>query len=317
MLPSRPHRFRPHRFRPPARRRSALFAAGLTAVALVAASACGTTTGPTRPATSADTLRPVDAAAPAAPPSTATHPLPVLPGDGLAQADGVRLVTATTTLPPDQPTAFTFQLQGSDGAAITTVSPHRDGPMHLHLIRSDLAGFQHVQPTMSPDGTWTARLAATPTGFYRAFVAFRTRIAGRDTPLVLSQPIVVPGAAVPVALPAPSGLATVDGYTLTLAAPRGMPVAGTTRPITVTVTRDGRPVTDLEPSPSGPAHVSAFREGDLAFTHLPAVGTTAAGRGGPDLTFAANLPRAGTWRLFIQFTAAGIPHTAAVTVPVA
>jgi hypothetical protein len=240
-----------------------------------------------------------------------------LTGDGLAaQSDGLRLVAAPTTLTADRPTVFRFQVRSADDRPITRFVPEQDEPMHLYLIRSDLTGFRHVHPTMAPDGTWTAHLEATPSGFYRAYVSFTTPIAGRDTPLVLSQPITVPGAAVAVPLPAPSATTAVDGYTLTLAAPQGLPAAGTSRPLTVTVTRGGRPVTDLRPYLSSFAHVSAFHERDLAFTHLHPTGTAAAGLGGPTLTFAANLPRPGAWRLFVQFQTGGSLHTAAVTLVV-
>ncbi|MCL9798029.1 hypothetical protein MXD58_027725, partial [Frankia sp. AgKG'84/4] len=241
-----------------------------------------------------------------------------LVGDGLsADSDGVGLVLAPTTLTAHQASVVHLQVRGADDQPITRFATVADEPMHLYLIRSDLTGFQHLHPIMAADGTWTVSLPATPAGFYRAYASFTTAVRGRDTPLVLSQPITVPGAAVAVALPPPAARTTVDGYTLTVATPRGPLTAGTAGTLTVTVTRGGRPVTDLRPYLSSLAHVSAFHERDLAFTHLHPVPTSTTGAAGPTLTFTAELPRPGAWRTFVQFRTASGLHTAAITLTAA
>ncbi len=339
--------------RPDARARAAAAAAGLATASLVAVAACGdATTGPSRStarsATLASAASPAGAAGtgsaapvPAAPvPAThgpATHgdagargmagmagggsvavgPLDLV-GDGLsAGADGMRLVLAPTTLTANQASVVHLQVRGAHDQPITRFATVADEPMHLYLIRSDLTGFQHLHPTMAADGTWTVSLPATPAGFYRAYASFTTAVRDRDTPLVLSQPITVPGAAAAVALAPPTATTTIDGYTLTVATPRGPLTAGTAGPLTVTVTRGGRPVTDLRPYLSSLAHVSAFHERDLAFTHLHPADATTTGAGGPTLTFTADLPRAGAWRTFVQFRTATGLHTAAITLTAA
>jgi hypothetical protein len=63
------------------------------------------------------------------------------------------------------------------------------------------------------------------------------------------------------------------------------------------------------------AHLTAFRSGTMAFAHLhPEQGATEGKDGGPDLSFDAELPSAGAYRLFLQFQTAGTLHTAVVTV---
>jgi hypothetical protein len=42
----------------------------------------------------------------------------------------------------------------------------------------------------------------------------------------------------------------------------------------------------------------------------------ATGDGGPKLSFDASLPKAGDWRLYVQFQTAGVLHTAAITLTV-
>ncbi|CAO5184737.1 Secreted protein [Frankia sp. AiPs1] len=243
-------------------------------------------------------------------------------GDGLqAQVGGLTLVTAANRYAAGWPIELRFQLRDAAGRPITRFVPEQDAFMHLYLVRSDLVGFQHVHPLMAPDGTWTANLASSQSGLYRVYTSFTAVVAGRDRAFVLSVPIAVPGPATPVPLPAPSSTAMVDGYTLRLATPHGAPKFGTSTPLTVTVTRGGRPVTDLEPYLASFAHLSAFHERDLAFAHLHPIGSGATGPGatgggGPTLTFAAELPRAGAWRVYLQFRAEGELHTAALTLMV-
>ena len=237
-------------------------------------------------------------------------------GDGLAaEASGFRFVPATTSLSAGQTTSFTFRIADAGGKPVTAFEPDQTKLMHFYLIRSDLTGFQHLHPTMAADGTWTASLAAAEPGGYRAYASFITKdTSGKAVPLVLSLPVTVPGAAATTPLPAAATTTQVDGYTLTLAGDRLM--AGMSHELTVTASRDGKPVTDLQPYLDTYAHLTAFHDGDLAFAHLHPHGTVGGDHGGPALTFEAMLPKSGQWRLFLQFRTGGVLHTAAVTVTV-
>jgi hypothetical protein len=90
-----------------------------------------------------------------------------------------------------------------------------------------------------------------------------------------------------------------------------------THPLTVSISKDGEPVTDLQPYLETYAHLTAFREGDQAFAHLHPQTEVKGDRGGPDLDFQAMLPESGNWRLFLQFQTGGKLHTAALTLKVA
>jgi hypothetical protein len=237
-------------------------------------------------------------------------------GNGLtAEAAGFGFAPVASLLSADQPGSVQFRITGADGKPVTTLEPDQTKLMHFYLIRSDLTGFQHVHPTMSPDGTWTAALAPAQPGAYRAYTSFIAKNAsGAAMPLVLSQPVTVPGLPTVVPLPAPSATTQVDGYTLKLTADQLM--AGMTHPLTVTVSKHGQPVTDLQPYLDTYAHLTAFHEGDLAFAHLHPHGTINGDRAGPTLSFDAMLPEPGNWRLFLQFQTAGVLHTAAATISV-
>ena len=90
----------------------------------------------------------------------------------------------------------------------------------------------------------------------------------------------------------PSTSAVVDDYEVTL---DGDLVAGEESELTLTVRRDGAPVTDLQPYLAAYGHLVALRDGDLAYLHVhpagePGDGTT---EPGPGVTFYASAPSAG------------------------
>ncbi|SEP53326.1 hypothetical protein SAMN04489732_12650 [Amycolatopsis saalfeldensis] len=233
-------------------------------------------------------------------------------GDGLApSASGFRFAPTTTSLPAGQAAPVRFQIQGADGKPVTAFEPDQTKLMHFYLIRSDLTGFQHVHPEMAADGTWTAPVAALQAGTYRAYASFITKDGtGKAVPLVLSEQLTVPGTPTVQPVPPASTTTQVDGYTLTLSGNVHSGMPGT---LTVAVSKDGQPITDLQPYLDTYAHLTAFHEGDLAFAHLHPEGAVSGDHGGPTLSFHAELPKAGNWRLFLQFQTAGVLHTAAIT----
>ena len=114
-------------------------------------------------------------------------------------------------------------------------------------------------------------------------------------------------------VPAPGTTAEVNGYDVEL---DGGLRPGAASELKLKVSRDGRPVTDLQPYLGAYGHLVALRSGDLAYLHVhpngePGDGTT---EPGPDISFTATAPSAGTYRLFLDFKHDGEVHTATFTV---
>jgi hypothetical protein len=224
--------------------------------------------------------------------------------------DGYRLQPLTATLPPEAPVEFAFRVLGPDGNPVTRYTPTHEKRLHLIVVRRDLSGFQHVHPTLDEDGTWRVPLTVAAAGQYRVFADFRP--ADRAEALTLGMDVPAPGTYVPTTLPAVSRTATVDGYTVELA---GDLVAGTASKLTLRVSRDGRPVTDLQPYLGAYGHLVTLREGDLAYLHTHPDGAPGDGRTapGPEITFYAEVPSAGTYRLYLDFQHNGVVRTAELT----
>jgi hypothetical protein len=212
-----------------------------------------------------------------------------------------------------RPTDLAFRILGPDRAPVTVFRMRHDKLMHLIVVRRDLTGFQHVHPVMSAGGTWHISLTLPDAGTYRAFADFAP-----DTHAALTLGIDLPvaGDYRPAPLPAPSRTTIVDDYTVTL---DGDLAAGRTSPLVLSVSRSGRPVTDLEPYLAAYGHLVVLRAGDLGYVHIHPVGTPGDGTtpAGPRITFDAEVPTAGGYRLFLDFQHAGRVHTAAFTEEVA
>ncbi|KUN56045.1 hypothetical protein AQJ46_49020 [Streptomyces canus] len=236
-------------------------------------------------------------------------------GNGLSDTQGgYRLTSKDATLPSGKQTPYRFTVTAPDGKAVTGFALDQTKRMHFYAIRSDLTGFQHIHPTMAGDGTWTADLASLAPGSWRLFASFTPDGGpGKDKDLVLSRNVTVPGTASKTPLPAPATSTQVDRYTVTV---KGEPMAGMAHPLTVSIAKDGKPVTDLQPYLDTYAHLTAFHEGDAAFAHLHPTTKVTGDDGGPDLNFHAELPTSGNWRLFLQFQTGGTLHTAALTLHV-
>ncbi len=240
---------------------------------------------------------------------TATASAASLPG-GLAVArDGyaLRLASATAAAGPDVPVTFT--VAGPGGRAVTAFDVQHEKLLHLIAVRRDQTGFQHVHPTLAADGTWSTRLNLT-SGSWRLFADFKA--AGGEA-LTLGADLAVAGTFTPAAASGQVRTARVDGYTVTLT---GDLVAGRDARLALRVSRDGHPVTDLDPYLGAYGHLVALRDGDLAYLHVHPDGEPGDGRTtpGPEVVFHAAVPSAGGYHLYLDFRHEGVVRTAAFVV---
>jgi hypothetical protein len=238
-------------------------------------------------------------------PTTSGEAADLVPGGLLVSDRGYTLQPVTA--PAGE---FAFRIDGPDGRPVTRYDVAHDKRMHLIVARRDLSGFRHVHPELAPDGTWRVATPLAGAGQWRAFADF-TPTGGE--PLTLGVDVTVPGELTERTLPAPATSTTVDGYTVTLT---GTPQPGRTSALTLTVSRAGQPVTDLEPYLGAYGHLVALRRGDLAYLHVHPDGTPGDGRTppGPAVTFHAEVPSAGVYRLYLDFQHGGRVHTAEFTV---
>ncbi|WP_040840829.1 hypothetical protein [Nocardia brevicatena] len=241
----------------------------------------------------------------------AGHDAPAFPGGLLITQDGYTLELRDTVLQPGE-IDFRFRILGPDGRPVTDYTPIHDRELHLIVVRRELTGFWHVHPRLGTDGTWSVRLNLPEAGAYRVFTDIAPRDLGRT--ITLGADLAVTGIYAPLPIPAPVRTAVVDDYEVEL---RGELTTGAGSLLTLTVRKDGTPVTDLQPYLAAFGHLVVIRGGDLAYVHVhpngePGDGVTAPG---PDITFHTAVPGPGVYRLFLDFKHEGTVHTAAFTLP--
>jgi hypothetical protein len=231
------------------------------------------------------------------------------PGGLASAAGGYTLTPADTTLTPGATTKFTFEITGPDGAPVTAYDVEHEKRLHFIVVRRDTSGYRHVHPDLGADGTWSVPITVADAGSYRAFADFTPTGGPAQT---LGVDLVAPGLFQPVEHAA-SRVADVDGYRVRL---DGDLVPGRSSRLTATVTKGGRDVTDLQPYLGAYGHLVALRGGDLGYLHVHPDGEPGDGRtsAGPAVPFFAEVPSAGTYRLFLDFRHGGVVRTAEFTV---
>lgn len=227
---------------------------------------------------------------------------------GLADsAEGYTLADLTAPAEPGVPGPLRFRVTGPDGAAVTDFATKHEEKLHLIVVRGDATGYRHVHPAMDAAGTWSIDWTWAEPGSYRVFADFAPT-GGPE--LVLSRIVEVAGTPPFQPLPPPAAVARVHGYEVTLDG--GLSTAG--GELAFTVRRDGAPVTDLQPYLGAYAHLVALRADDLAYLHVHPEGEVGRTPPGPEVSFHAQAPSAGDYRLYLDFRHRGQVHTAEFTV---
>ncbi|MEE1762642.1 hypothetical protein [Streptomyces sp. SP18BB07] len=235
------------------------------------------------------------------------------PAGGLQISEGgYTLDLRTPSVTAGDRAELRFVIRDAEGRAVTAYQREHDKELHLIVASRDLVTYRHLHPTRAADGTWSTPVDLPEAGGYRVFADFTP--TGEDAEnLTLGADLGASGTYKPNKLPAPSDTAEVNGYDVEL---DGGLRPGAASELKLKVSRDGRPVTDLQPYLGAYGHLVALRSGDLAYLHVhpngePGDGTT---EPGPEISFTATAPSAGTYRLFLDFKHEGKVHTAAFTV---
>ncbi|MFF4867672.1 hypothetical protein [Streptomyces sp. NPDC000961] len=285
------------------------FAAALAAT-FGTAYGVGTAVGPAKAPAEAPAEVPAEVPAADGHPDHGEEEVPAAsaPG-GLQVSEGGYTLALEDPTPASGPgrTVLRFSIEDAAGKKVTAFTPEHGKELHFVVASRDLTVFRHLHPAKAADGTWTAETDLPAAGPYKAFADFKPA-APVARSLTLGADVSVPGEYAPKPVPA-APAATVDGYQVRLG---GTLDPGKPGELRFTVSRGGKPVTDLEPHLGAYGHLVALREGDLAYLHVH----PNEGGPGPDVSFTATAPSAGTYRLFLDFRHGDEVRTVAFTVRV-
>lgn len=242
--------------------------------------------------------------------STVTPSSAPAAGHHTGHTEGYTLQLDEAALPAGASVPLRFRIVDGTGAPVTDYVESHEKLLHLIVVRRDLADYRHVHPVIDDSGTWSVPLDLAAPGEYRVFADF---VPGDGHASTVGADMTVAGEYRPQPLPAPARTASVDGYTVAL---DGVGKAGQPSELTLTVNRDGKPVTDLQPYLGAYGHLVAVRASDLEYLHVHPMSDAAdpATAPGPQIAFHTTLPSAGTYRLFLDFKHRDKVHTAEFTV---
>jgi hypothetical protein len=173
--------------------------------------------------------------------------------------------------------------------------------LHLLIIDPTLADYHHIHPTMDKKtGMFVFDFTPETNGMYRVW-ADVTPLATNQQTYVMAD-MGVSSKQIPTINKTVNTVAHLNDYTFTLKfddkVKAGKPVMGT-----ITVTKDNKPFTGLEPIMGSFAHIVGFGEKYNSVLHIHPMGKEPAkssDRGGPTLEFHIEPEQAGFVKLFAQ-----------------
>ncbi len=230
---------------------------------------------------------------------------------GLAlSASGFVLSPVTAPGAVGEPGELSFGILDEAGEPLLEFGTSHEKDLHLIVVRADGSQYRHVHPVLDEaSGTWSIPWEWSAAGTYRTYADFAPAVKDAPEKVTLSRTVDVAGELTPARATAVKTTDAVDGFEVTL---DGDLVAGSASELMLTVTRDGDPVTELQPYLGAFGHLVALRDGDLAYLHVHAEGSEPqpGDTAGPEISFVAQAPTAGRYLLYLDFQVDGQVHTA-------
>jgi len=202
-----------------------------------------------------------------------------------------------------------FRIEDHRGEPVTEFVEELTKELHLYVVSDDLTVFRHLHPARGDDGTWRAPFDVPDAGAYRVVTEFIAVDEGGNGDHV------VLGTELPRPAGDPGDTAAED-RAVTVAVSQA-PVAGRDGELRLVV-RDaaGSPV-ELGTYLGAYSHVTGFHRESGAMVHLHPLAAPDVTEDGSELTFHAEIPDPGDYRLFAQVRVDGFLHTVPVELTVA
>lgn len=173
--------------------------------------------------------------------------------------------------------------------------------LHLLIVDPSLSDYHHIHPVADKNaGEFVFDFTPKKSDSYRVWADVIPVGTGKQEYVMADMGSAAKDKA--AINKATSMTSTVDGYTFTLALD-SEPKAGSAVMGNITVTKDGKPFTQLEPVMGAFAHVVGFTEDYNSVMHIHPMGkepTSETERGGPKLEFHIEPKKAGFVKLFAQ-----------------
>ena len=217
-----------------------------------------------------------------------------------------------------KPANLLFTLKDPTGLPVKSVEVVHEKSLQLLMVSKDLSWFAHEHPVLQPDGTFTFTYTFPAGGEYTLFNNFTPKDAGMQ---VVPVTLAVEGAAttmVPLKVDSDKPK-TVDGYSVSLDT-AGPIKTGTSTHMAYTITKDGKPVNNLQPYFGAMGHLVIISQDmkELVHSHQhegSEHGDAAAKSSGNRVDFEADFKTPGVYKGWAQFNVGTKESTEILTVP--
>ncbi len=221
------------------------------------------------------------------------------------------------------PNEYSFSIVDDQGNTLKNFEITHTKPMHVIVVRKDLANFQHVHPEFShATGVFTLKDLRLPAdGMYRIFADFAPTGGAKNSnsmplPVTISEDVSAGTGAnyTPVALKSAENDKTFGDYQVSLSFDQP-PVSGKEVAMSFSLKQNSKPITDLEEYLGALGHSVILRENDLDFIHAHPMEDVNRPQTG-EVSFMVDFPEAGKYKVFTQFQRDGKVFTTDFVVPV-
>ena len=242
----------------------------------------------------------------------------------------IEVVSQPSSIEPKKPAAFRYKIKNDRGEVLKNYEIVHEKIMHFIAIRKDLAYFLHLHPDFNKaTGEFSIEITPPEDGPYRLFPDFTPGDGNpQKLPVTVYHDIDVGNSTNYYAqsvVPDSEQTKPYGDYKVATVFPKD---AENQQEITYTlnITKDGKPVTNLENYLGALGHSVVLKEGTLDFIHTHALeakdssskqehgtqpqhGSAGDTGRGPRISFAATFPEAGVYKIFTQFQHEGKVQT--------
>ncbi len=196
---------------------------------------------------------------------------------------------------------YSFSIEDERGSILKDFAITHTKPMHVIVVRKDLAYFQHLHPDFNPQTGvfYFSDLTFPADGQYRIFADFMPQ--GANSSITLFEDVTVGNLAGynPQSLSFDARSKSFDSMDISLYT-HGTPKSGVENMLMFSLSQNGQPVVDLQEYLGALGHSVILREDALDFIHAHPL-TNAITKQHGMVDFMVVFPRPGKYRAFTQF----------------
>ena len=216
-----------------------------------------------------------------------------------------------------------YELQSGSNTPVVKYDSDMTKLMHMIVISDDFSTFMHVHPAFNAKtGHFTIALPLDPTREYIVYTDTDPAGAGQQVfrfllPAQRTAPVSVPAGQPtnnPIAATTPSpAIMTAGPYKVAM---RTTFLANAMQMLPLSIQRNGKPATDLQPYLGAAAHAVFINTSDLSYVHVHPMVHGKMGIAGPNMTVHVPPLPVGTYRLWLQFEGGSKLYTVPLTIAV-